>query len=116
MKVGHTGRSRDLTAAVQPTPTGVSFSVRLTPKGGRDAIDGWIVGADGKRSLRVRVVAPPENGKANASLLALLARELHIARSKVSIRSGEAHRMKIIVAMGDMRDLAERLARMGEVS
>ena len=30
---------------------GIQFSLRLTPKGGRDAVDGWTVGGDGKKGL-----------------------------------------------------------------
>ena len=66
--------------------------------------------------LRVRVAAPPENGKANESLLALLARELHIPKTNVSIRTGAAHRLKGILAKGDVKDLADRLERIGEAA
>ena len=68
----------------------VSFSVRLTPRGGRDAIAG--VGTDG--SLRVRVAAPPVDGAANHALVRFLAGELGVAPSAVRIQAGESSRQK----------------------
>ena len=35
------------------------LAVRLTPRGGRDAIDGWASGPDGRAYLKARVSAPP---------------------------------------------------------
>ena len=58
------------------SPMSVRFAVRLTPRGGRDAIDG--VGDDGV--LRVRVAAPPVEGAANEALCRLLAQALGVAR------------------------------------
>jgi uncharacterized protein (TIGR00251 family) len=76
----------------------VSFSVRLTPKGGRDAIEGWIEAPDGKRYLKARVSAPPEDGKANEALVRLIAKALGVGKTRVRIVSGGASRMKIIEA------------------
>jgi uncharacterized protein (TIGR00251 family) len=76
----------------------VSFPVRLTPKGGRDAIEGWIQGPDGKRYLKARVSAPPEDGKANDALIRLIAKALGVGKTKVRIVSGAASRMKLIEA------------------
>jgi uncharacterized protein YggU (UPF0235/DUF167 family) len=64
----------------------------------------------------VRVAAAPERGKANDSLLALLARELHIPRSAIAVRSGLSHRLKTIAAEGDGDGLAARLAGFGEAN
>ncbi len=76
----------------------VSFSVRLTPKGGRDAIEGWKDAPDGKRYLKARVSAPPEDGKANEALVRLIAKALGVGKTKVRIVSGVASRMKTIEA------------------
>ena len=48
----------------------VRLTVRLTPNGGRDAIDGLEAAADGEEHLKVRVSAVPEKGKANQALIA----------------------------------------------
>lgn len=89
------------------------FAVRLTPKGGRDAVDGWVNGADGKPYLKVRVSAPPEDGKANAALIQLLAKTLGVSKSSLVITSGETARLKIVEAVGDVVALQARLNALG---
>jgi len=66
------------------------FQVRLTPRGGRDGIDG----VDGAGELRVRVRAIPEAGAANAALCRLMAGELGLPRAAVSLESGQRGRTK----------------------
>ena len=93
-----------------PLSAPLRIAVRLTPKGGRDAIDGWREDAAGKRVLAARVAAPPEDGKANEALVRLLAKTLDVAKSKVRIVTGETSRMKIVEVAGDSPSLAARLA------
>lgn len=70
------------------------LAVRLTPRGGRDAVDGWAVDADGRPYLKVRVSSPPVDGAANAALTAFLAKTLKIPRSAIRLASGETARLK----------------------
>jgi len=91
----------------------VRFRLRLTPKGGRDALEGWAADASGKMYLKARVSAPPEDGKANASLTALLARELDVAKSAIRIVSGETSRLKRIEIAGNTEALAQKLQEFG---
>lgn len=72
------------------------LAVRVTPKGGRDAADGWATGPDGKPYLKLRVSAPPADGAANAAVTAFLAKALKVPKSAVRIASGEAARLKIL--------------------
>ena len=83
----------------------VRFVVRLTPKGGRDAIEGWAEGPDAKRHLKARVSAPPADGKANEALIVLLARALGVAKSKLRIVSGASSRLKTIEFDGEKEAL-----------
>lgn len=76
----------------------ISFSVRLTPKGGRDAIEGWTDGPDGKRYLKARVSAPPFDDQANEALIRLIAKALGVGKTRVRIVSGGTSRMKVIEA------------------
>jgi uncharacterized protein YggU (UPF0235/DUF167 family) len=99
---------------VEVSQKGVSFRVRLTPKGGRDAMDGWSRDGNGSACLKVRVSALPEDGKANASLIALLAKILDVAKSAISITSGQTARLKRIEVSGDTAKLRERLTAFGE--
>jgi uncharacterized protein YggU (UPF0235/DUF167 family) len=80
----------------------VRFAVRLTPRGGRDSIDG--VGEDGV--LRVRVAAPPVEGAANEALCRLLARALGVAPGAVRIVGGGSGRRKLVEAETDPPRLA----------
>ena len=88
------------------------FVVRLTPRGGRDAIDGWSEDAAGKPHLKARVSLPPEDGKANKALIALLAETLDIPKSTISIASGGTSRLKTIQIDGDSAALGAKLSEL----
>jgi uncharacterized protein (TIGR00251 family) len=68
-------------------------------------VEGWAEGADGKRHLKVRVAAPPEDGKANEALVRLLAKVLGVGRTKVRIVAGASSRMKTIEVEADPASL-----------
>ena len=68
------------------------LTVRLTPRGGRDRIEGWAVDADGRAHLKVRVAAPPVDGAANDALVRLIAKALGRPASAVRIVSGDTAR------------------------
>jgi uncharacterized protein (TIGR00251 family) len=90
-------------------PDGVIVSCRLTPKGGRDAIEGVVRLADGRRALVARVRAPPEDGRANRALCALLADALGARPSDVRLASGGKSRLKELAVAGDPELLLARL-------
>ncbi|AYG67670.1 MULTISPECIES: DUF167 domain-containing protein [unclassified Rhizobium] len=90
------------------------LSIRLTPNGGRDAIDGVETGSDGESYLKARVSAVPEKGKANKALIALLAKRLGIPKSSLSLISGDTARKKILRIEGEPEDLIERLCAVTE--
>jgi len=68
--------------------------VRLTPSGGADRIDGVDADAAGRRHIKARVRVPPEDGKANAALEALLAKTFGVAKSAVAVERGATARIK----------------------
>jgi len=70
--------------------------VRLTPRGGRDQIEG--VGPAGE--LRVRVRAPAAGGAANEALLRLLADDMNLPRSAVVLEAGARARLKRVRLVG----------------
>jgi len=70
--------------------------VRLTPRGGADRIDGWIRDAAGLPVLKVRVRPPPEDGKANDALIALIAKAARRPPSSVHVVSGHTARTKTL--------------------
>lgn len=88
--------------------------VRLTPRGGRDRIDGWTTDAHGAPVLKARVAAPPVDGAANAALIRLLAKALGVPKSAITIVAGETARTKTVEIDGDAAALSDRLkARIG---
>ena len=90
---------------------GLSLTVRLTPKGGRDAIDGIERLADGRAVLKARVRAAASEGEANAALIRLLARALEVAPRDASLVAGETARVKRITIDGPGAALAAKLER-----
>jgi hypothetical protein len=74
------------------------FACRVTPKGGRDAVEGWTRDDAGRPVLKLRVAAAAADGAANAAVIALLAKAVKRPRSAVSIVSGQTSRLKRIEA------------------
>ena len=91
------------------TLDGVVVACRLTPQGGRDAIDGAARLADGASVLLIRVRSAPENGRANEALCALLAKVLDAPLSRVRLASGARRRLKQVAVSGDPEALIARL-------
>jgi uncharacterized protein YggU (UPF0235/DUF167 family) len=89
--------------------SGLSVTIRLTPRGGRDALDGIETLSDGRAVLKARVRAAPTEGEANAALVALLAKTLDVPRRTVTLAAGDTARIKRIVIEGDGAALAARL-------
>lgn len=83
------------------TATGLLLTVRLTPRGGRDALEGCEVLADGKAVLKARVRAVPTEGDANAALIALLSKTLKLPRSQIAITAGATSRSKTVALTGE---------------
>jgi uncharacterized protein (TIGR00251 family) len=83
------------------------LSVRLTPRAARDEVGGFE-----EETLRVRVAAPPVDGRANEALTRLLASKLRVSRGAVRVVAGETSRLKIVAIEG-LSDLEVR-RRLGD--
>jgi uncharacterized protein (TIGR00251 family) len=88
---------------------GISVALRVTPRGGRDGIDGLETLADGRTVIKVRVRAIAEDGAANRAVTELLAKALGVPKAKVRILSGATSRLKQVAADGDPAKLGEAL-------
>lgn len=99
-------------AAWTAVADGLLVTVRLTPRGGRDALDGVERLADGRAVLKARVRAAPTEGEANAALLALLAKSLGVAKRAATLVAGDTARIKRIKIDGEPNALAATLARL----
>lgn len=87
---------------MQPRTT--RLRLRVSPGAGRSAV----VGRHGD-AWKLRVTAAPERGRANASVVELLAASLHLRRPDVRIVSGAASRDKVVELVGLSLEEAERL-------
>jgi uncharacterized protein len=94
------------------TADSLIVTVRLTPKGGRDALDGIEVLADGRPVVKARVRAAPHEGAANAALLRLIADALDVAPRDVSVVAGATARIKRIKVAGNGAALGAALDRL----
>jgi len=90
---------------------GLVLSVRLTPKGGRDAIEGIEQLASGESVLKVRVRAPPMEGEANAALVKLLVRTLGVPARDVRLVAGLSARVKRVKIAGAAAALSAALSK-----
>jgi len=90
---------------------GIVVTVRLTPKGGRDSIDGVEALADGSTVLKARVRVAPSEGEANAALVRLLAKAVGVPASRVSIAGGATSRIKRLKIVGDAAALSATLEK-----
>ena len=86
-----------------------SVAVRVTPRSSRNAIEG----VDDAGELRVRVTAPPADGAANAAVIELVAKELRVPKSAVSVAQGATSRHKRLAIEGV--DAAELRGRWPDV-
>jgi uncharacterized protein (TIGR00251 family) len=94
------------------TSDGLLLTVRLTPKGGRDAIEGIAQIADGRAVLKARVRAAASEGEANDALVQLIARTLAVPPTRVSLIGGATariKRLKIVGAAGALVTTLEKI-------
>lgn len=79
----------------------MKIRVRATPNAKRSEILGWDEDQALGRVLRVRVAAPPVEGKANEELRAFLAKSLGVAKSRVTLDKGGTSRVKVFEVPDD---------------
>lgn len=95
-----------MTVPLREVDGGVQFAVKVVPGATRDRI----VGPLGE-ALKVQVAAPPEQGKANAAVCAVLATALGVNARDVQVVSGHGNPRKVVAVRGiDASAVHERLA------
>ncbi len=72
------------------------ISLQVIPKASKNEVIGWTCGADGRKSLKIKVCAPPKDGKANKAVLELLAGHWGCARRDLELVSGATARHKLL--------------------
>jgi uncharacterized protein len=92
-----------------PLKAGI-LAVRVTPKASRNEITGLYTGADGAMSLRVKVTVAPDKGKANAAVIEVLANNLRLSRSTITLVKGDTDRNKTFQISGPTETLEALIA------
>ena len=88
--------------------SGVTVDLRVQPRARRSAIEPAL------GALRVQVTAPPEDGKANEAVIALLAEAWRLPRSSFGVIKGQAARAKTVRIAGDPAAIADRIVQWTE--
>ncbi|WP_281065469.1 DUF167 family protein [Jiella sonneratiae] len=92
---------------------GLLLFVRVTPRSAKDMVDGRVADAEGRTRLLVRVRAVPEDGKANAAVVALVAKTCGLPKSAVAVVAGLTQRQKTLRLAVSRDRLADILGRLG---
>lgn len=100
-----------MTPCYRGTPTGIEVRLRVTPNAKINRIETIEQRDDGTAVLRVRVNAVPDKGKANKAVITLIAKTLGIAKTAITIKSGETARLKTIAIIGNTAGLMENMAQ-----
>jgi uncharacterized protein YggU (UPF0235/DUF167 family) len=90
------------------------LALRVTPRARRAGVGGLAPGRDGAPRLKVAVTAAPEDGAANAAVVALLARAAHLPKSAFTLVAGLSDRDKLVRVSGAPDDLAARFRGLAE--
>jgi uncharacterized protein (TIGR00251 family) len=80
---------------IQEADGGVVFSVKVVPASSKTAISGLLDG-----TLKIKVKAPPQKGRANDCLIDFLAKQLGVKKSSVKIIAGQSNPIKKIQVLG----------------
>lgn len=74
---------------------GAAFPVRVVPRASKNEVAGQV-----GEAIKVRLAAPPVEGKANEALIAFLAEKLGVRKSQVEIVAGETSQNKMVCVLG----------------
>jgi uncharacterized protein len=83
---------------------GVTFAVRVQPRASKGGVAGELDGA-----LKIRLAAPPVEGRANEELIRLLAELFDAPRRRIAILSGQTSKNKVVSVSGISVDEASRV-------
>jgi len=76
-------------------PDGCTLSVRVHPGAKRDAVTGTHADA-----IKIALSAPPVDGRANDALIAFIAEQLRLPRTRIALLSGVSSRSKVLHITG----------------
>ena len=100
-----------VTSFLRRLPSGVIVSVHVHPRARRNALELSAAGV-----LKAAVTAAPEDGKANAAVIGLLAASWRIPKSAITVKQGAAARSKAFFVAGEPVALESRIGEWIEVN
>lgn len=77
--------------------------IKVIPKSAKTEIVDIMEDTEHGKTIKIRLKAVPEKGKANAELIRFLSKELGISSDQISIISGKTDRIKLIRIHGSVR-------------
>ena len=84
---------------------GITITIRVVPRASRTQIGEILEGA-----IKIRLQAPPVEGKANKALIKFLAKQLKLPQRNITISAGDKSRNKVVTATGITKeDALQRL-------
>jgi uncharacterized protein (TIGR00251 family) len=89
--------------SISQSKDGIVINVKVVPRASKNEIAGELAGA-----LKVRLQAPPVEGKANKALVGFLSEVLDVSKSSIEILSGETGRKKKVLVRGISRESAQQ--------
>ena len=93
----------------QPCDGGVQLHLKVTPKASANRIGKVVYESDGANFLKVFVTAPHDKGKANQSVIKLLAKSGGLAKSDIKLSHGHTHQRKVLHILGESETLMRTL-------
>ncbi len=94
---------------LRQTKDGIELRLICAPSSRRVGIHNVVEDGHGGKALKISVSAPPEDGKANKSVIELLAKAWKLPKSRISILRGEAQKHKTILLSGEAPELMKKL-------
>ena len=89
---------------INHTKNGISFYVKVLPRSAQNLVAGIHDG-----NLKIKLTAAPVDGKANAALIAFLAKSLNISKNTIAIIRGETSSLKQILLKTSDKSIEEKL-------
>ncbi|MBI4232377.1 DUF167 domain-containing protein [Candidatus Peregrinibacteria bacterium] len=77
-------------------PKNEYLRIKVIPKSPKNEIVEIMTDAEGEETIKIRIKAVPEKGKANKELIKFLSKELGLSSSSISIISGKSEQLKLI--------------------
>lgn len=97
-------RDVEIDKIVSSTKDGIRFSVRVVPNASKCEFAGLL-----EDVIKIRLDAPPVEGKANEKCIKFLSKVLRVSKSAVTIISGDKNRNKSIEIKGDSPTITQTL-------